>query len=294
MSQTHSCSTSRPVLTLLGVALVSLAAFNAPASSQPPTNGTPAAKEIVLPMPPAPDPVKAKAGQELLGKSRAAYAALTSYQGTTRTDNKTLIDGQPMPGQSGTAKIAWEKPDLLSVTGTDASQYPYSILGNKQGAWYKWPLDNKGEWQERSLELGIASMTGVARMAPTTIPMLLLGKPDIAFRHSENIALEKEDVLDGHPCFKLTAVGRESTRSWWIDKSSFLLRRIEESYSELQSQKKLAQLEASMKKFAAQNPQFDAADMHIDMTFVSDTQEFDIQGINQPIDAQVFAFPQAN
>lgn len=226
--------------------------------------------------------------QAIIEKSRAAYAALQSYRGTTKTSNLSLADGEQFV-YAGSAQIVWAKPNLMRIDGKLAMDGgDFSILSNAQGSWYRWPLENGGKWKKvESLGMAISAMTGVAASAPTTIPALLTRNG--SFRFAENPELGGEEKIDGQDCYKITARARQKTVSWWIDKKTFLLRRVFGSYDEAQSAAMLAQIneyaQEDLKKAGQPAPP------KIEMRFVSETEDFQIEAINGPIDEKLFATP---
>ncbi len=138
--------------------------------------------------------------------------------------------------------------------------------------------------------MAIAAMTGVAAGAPTTIPFLLTQSQDVEiFRFAESAKVEGEEKVDGQLCFKITAHPKEETTSWWIDKETFLLRRIFSSYDEKQSAAKLAESEKAAAEYFKKAGQ--AAPPKIEIRLVSDVENFQIEAINSPIDEKLFATP---
>src|SRR5205823_856043 len=77
-----------------------------------------------------------------------------------------------------------------------------------------------------SPEMGVATLTGVAAMAPTLIPAALMnfnwGNP---FGDSNNAKLEGQETIAGALCHKVTITVPQSQQTFWVDTQSFLLRR---------------------------------------------------------------------
>lgn len=234
-------------------------------------------------------PIKTEA-QLLFDKCRLAYSELKSYRGTTRAMSLSLVGGSPSI-YSGLATINFEKPGLLRVDGMLAGGGNFSILGNADGSWYRWPIENKGDWKKiEMVDFAIAAMTGVAATAPTTIPSLLTRPQESrVFRFSEQAKIESEEQIDGEMCYKITARPARETVSWWINKKTLLLRRIVSYTSEEQSAARYAEVEKRIEaadKAAGREP-----GPKSDMRFVSRVEDFEIEAINEPVNEKLFETP---
>ncbi len=239
---------------------------------------------------PARAPVKSEA-QLLFEKCGAAYSELKSYRGTTKTTSLSLTDGSPSIS-SGFAKISFTKPDLLRVDGklTGTMGGDYSILGNADGSWLRWPRANKGDWAKvPALRDAVASMTGVGGGAPTTIPFLLTQTRNArVFGSAEEAKVEPEEPINGEICYKITARTGRETISWWINKKTLLLRRIVGYTSEEQSAAQMVEIE-KMAAEAAKKAGVVAPKLNL--RFVSRTEDFEIEAINEPVDEKLFETP---
>lgn len=230
--------------------------------------------------------------QAIIEKCRAAYAALQSYRGRVKTNSVSIFDGK-QGNYGGSAKIVFAKPNLLRIDGKLANGGDFSILSNAEGSWYRWPVENDGKWKKvENLGVAVSSMTGVAARAPTTISMLLvpsLGRQ--TFRSAEDAKVEGEETIDGQACFKITARSQRKTTSWWIDKKTFLLRRIFSSYDEEQSAAMLAQVEKASEEYFKKKGQ--PTPPKIEKRFVSKIEDLEAEALNGPIDEKLFATPTA-
>ena len=93
----------------------------------------------------------------------------------------------------------------------------------------------RGTWRkDKNTETAVASVSGIAAGAATTIPALLIhtsiGIPTALDSSSKSIDPEvREDAVDGHPCYVVTShfvsATRSETESLWIDEKTYLLRR---------------------------------------------------------------------
>ncbi len=243
-----------------------------------------------LPAQGQPAPPAKTESQLLFDKCQTAYGELKSYRGVTKAMSLSLVNGSPNIYE-GSARISFQKPGLLRIDGKLAGGGDFSILGNADGSWYRWPLNKNGDWKKvEELDLAIASMTGVAATAPTTIPSLLIQSRNAPyFGFSEEAKMDGEEKVAGQMCHKLTARSKGETTSWWIDKGSLLLRRIVSYTSEEQSAAQIAEVEKAMKKFP--RPEGLDALPKSDMRFVSRIQDFEIEAINEPVDEKLFETP---
>lgn len=236
-----------------------------------------------------PVPAKTEA-QVLVEKCRAAYANLKTYRGSVKTNDVSVVDGEKSD-LGGTAQVVFERPNLLRIDGKLAGGGDYSILGNADGAWYRWPIENEGKWQKADeLSLAVASMTGVAGGAPTHISSLLLPALGVdPFRFGENAKIEGEEKIDGRLCIKITAHPKDETISWWIDKQTLLLRRVFASYDEKQSAAMSARADKDITEhFKDKN---EPAPPNIEMRFVSDTEDLQVEELNGAVDERLFVSP---
>lgn len=228
--------------------------------------------------------------QLMFDKCRTAYGALKSYRGVTRTMDLSLSNGA-LHIYGGSATITFQQPGLLRVDGKLARGDDFSLLGNAQGSWRRWPLDNQGNW-EKIWNLGseISSFSGVTAGAATKIPLLLIQAPsDRIFRYAEDAKLDGEEKVGGEMCYKITARPNQETISWWINQKTLLLRRIVAYTSEEQSAARLAEIdkrtEAADKK-AGREP-----GPKSEMRLVSRVEDFEIEAIDEPVDEELFVTP---
>lgn len=171
-------------------------------------------------------------GDQLLRKSAAAYAALHVYRGTV-TSNSIYKSTLGSSNQTATAQIDFRRDQHMYIAGKLAGGGTYHIAsaGKKTTlTWTATPGRKETAQPVASLQLAIASMTGVGALAPTIIPGALLKLPwGDPFTTTSNQLLGEESA-GGYACYKVVgskrsvigSSGRKDT--FWIDKKSFLLR----------------------------------------------------------------------
>ncbi len=163
--------------------------------------------------------------QEVVARCKKAYDALQSYQGFTEVHTTGTANGKTSQYDT-LANIWFVRPGKIQAHGVDMTGKPFTYVSNGTATYEK----NIGDtWNKvESPELAIASVTGVAMNAATTIPAALLhtnwGNPFPADAEL-NSTMPQEEV-DGHACFHLTAARATGTADYWIDQKTFLFRRI--------------------------------------------------------------------
>jgi len=169
---------------------------------------------------------------QIASHCREAYAALTSYQGTSTVTTKFESSSFPMVLESHTsASVQFASPGKIHVEGktSNGSSFAYISDGNATAVTYL-GLNN---WKKvDTTESAVAGVTGIALHAATTIPALLL-----KIKWGNPLALGKlldsevrEDSVGGHPCYVVTThlktPARTETAYLWVDEKNFLLRRL--------------------------------------------------------------------
>ena len=170
---------------------------------------------------------------QIASHCREAYAALTSYQGTSTVTTQSESSSFPMVLESHTsASIQFVSPGKIRVEGTaehGGGAFAYISNGNETAETYLGPSN----WKKiDTTESAVAGVTGIALHAATTIPALLL-----KIKWGNPLALGKlldpevrEDSVGGHPCYVVTThlktPARTETAYLWVDEKNFLLRRL--------------------------------------------------------------------
>ena len=180
----------------------------------------------------AQDPGKTLSAAQIAARSREAYAALESYQVTTKVTSQAVMGDDPTVHEyHTTAAIQFVRPGKLRADGTDMSGNPFALVSDGVATAQTQIGDTRAWRKADSAEMAIASVTGTAQSAATTIPAVLLGtnwaNPLPKGRQFD--AEVREDPLDGQACYVLTATTggatNAGTQSLWIDEKTFLLRR---------------------------------------------------------------------
>lgn len=232
---------------------------------------------------------------EILLMSEAAYAALTTYIGTTIVEDHLETDVMKLE-KTATAKIVFARPGRINIQGKiETGMFPaqtFEIISNGNITWRSWSIIDGGVFKiEKSLEMAIAGMTGVAVNAPTTIPAALM-KMSWGYPFTQALTsgaqLEGSEKIDSLDCYKIVSVSDINTRTYWIDAENFLLRQIKDE----QTEKQLAALQKRTKeqtdKFAKERGiNVPALNMKSRVTL----HKFIVESINGSIDEKLFADP---
>ena len=169
---------------------------------------------------------------QIASHCREAYAALTSYQGTSTVTTQSEFSSFPMVLESHTsASVQFASPGKIHVEGktSNGSSFAYISDGNATAVTYL-GLNN---WKKvDTTESAVAGVTGIALHAATTIPALLLkikwGNPLAPGKSLDPVV--REDSVGGHPCYVVTThlktPARTETAYLWVDEKNFLLRRL--------------------------------------------------------------------
>ena len=170
--------------------------------------------------------------QQIATRSQDAYAALSSYQGTTTVVTmNSAINGAPSEYHTS-ANVLFARPGRIRAVGTDMGGFPFTYVSNGTATVEQVNATGKTWKTVASAEMALGSVTGIALSAATTVPALLLGT-----RWGTPLTLGttpeaevREDGVDGHSCYVLTShrmTGKNTmTESVWIDEKTFLLRRL--------------------------------------------------------------------
>jgi len=168
-------------------------------------------------------------GTQLLQKSAAAYAALRSYAGTTQVRSEVQV-GPTKVAQSATAAVRFQRPGQIRIEGKDATGRPYSIVSDGRVTWSA-PTSRTNPASQKlpNVEMAIVGLTGIAIGAPATVPAALMnlrwGNP---FTHRVGSRRLPDERIAGHDCYKVLHTDANTTRTYWIDRGTLLLRRMKE------------------------------------------------------------------
>ncbi len=186
-------------------------------------------------------PAAALTSTQVSERCRAAYAVLTSYQGTTTVEVHSLIAGAKDDYETCSASIQFARPGKIHAEATIPVGQTIAYISDGAGTEESSPalLGESRDWKKfSSTEMAISGATGVAQNAATTIPALLLsetrsGMIPLPLDVGRNADAEvREDTVDGQDCYVLTAHLKTSeiaeTISVWINEKTYLLRRLVE------------------------------------------------------------------
>jgi hypothetical protein len=168
-------------------------------------------------------------GPQILQKSAAAYAALPAYVGAA-TVQSAVTAGRQKIAQTATAVIQFQRPDKIRIEGKDVTGQPYRIVSDGREVWSAPTSRTNPGWQKMpNVQAAIIGMTGPAAGAPATLPALLLSMPwGNPFPRVDGSRRGPDVKIDGHACFQVVRADPSTMRSYWIDRQSFLLRRMKE------------------------------------------------------------------
>src|ERR1035438_7296175 len=164
--------------------------------------------------------------QQILDKMATTYATCKSYRDSGAVTNffsPQHIDVKPF-------RTAFVRPDKFRFQYDDRDpETPYIVWANGDEVrtwWYVKP----GVQNPSSLGLGIAGATGVSGGSAHTIPNLLL--PDQIGGRSmaslTDLTRLSDDAVDDTPCFKLQGKFADQPTTLWLEKETYLIRRIAE------------------------------------------------------------------
>jgi outer membrane lipoprotein-sorting protein len=164
--------------------------------------------------------------QQILDKMATTYATCKSYRDSGAVTNffsPQHIDVKPF-------RTAFVRPDKFRFQYDDRDpEKPYIVWANGDEVrtwWYVKP----GVQNPSSLGLGIAGATGVSGGSAHTIPNLLL--PDQIGGRSmaslTDLTRLSDDAVDDTPCFKLQGKFADQPTTLWLEKETYLIRRIAE------------------------------------------------------------------
>ena len=231
-------------------------------------------------------------GEQLLQRSQTAYASLTSYIGTATVNSAHVMNGALFT-QSAIAKVTFLSPDRIRIEGKDSGGRAFVIISDAGAAWVSWEFKNRGAFEQaENLEAAVASMTGVASGAPTIIPAALMklkwGFPFAPLGSASAVAREN---ISGIDCYKVSVSQPERKITYWVDTRSYLLRQMKDEQDEKQNVEMQKMIERQMGEALKQAGIPLSA---VAITSMEVTHSFIIEGINVPIDPELFRDPTRN
>lgn len=195
--------------------------------------------------------------QEVLDAAAQKYAGFTQYQGTCSIliDGAASIEGEPAQHSvsSANSTVAFERDKSLKVTGTnsfggtfEALSTPTSTTITASGAGdKKMTLFQKTTLNKEEMSEFLGGLTGISGGGGATLPALLLSDSEINPLRAKGVAaLLPMRNLGATPCYIVTKTNEEykAVRTFWIEKDSFLLRRLDIEMGETKSPKLTAEV----------------------------------------------------
>ena len=179
---------------------------------------------VELDCPRRPDSPEAR---EIMNRMAEVYLTCSAYR-----DKGTVLTTSFYAGDTDTEEVrfmtAFVRPDRFRFEFVEDSDR-YIVHSDSSGTRTWWDLTGLDE--EESLDLALAGATGVSMGAAHTIPSLLLNEKD-SHRLTDltELTLLPDEKLGGVLCHRIEGKNwRGDTESLWIDKTTYLLRRIDEA-----------------------------------------------------------------
>jgi outer membrane lipoprotein-sorting protein len=161
--------------------------------------------------------------EQLLALMARTYQMSRSYR-----DTGVATITLPFGTEERPFRTAFVRPDKFRFEFADrGKRYILWRSGSQVRTW--WDLD-RGVQTADSLELAVAGATGVSGRTAHTIPALLMPNEIGGRRLFELSGLSRlpDDVVGPKPCYRIQGHVAGSTQTIWLEKSSYLVRRIEE------------------------------------------------------------------
>jgi hypothetical protein len=164
----------------------------------------------------------------------------------------------------------------------DTNGLPYFLVSNCKQVWESW-MNGRFE-RAASLEGAISPMEGVTSGALVVIPSALLPiewsdekePPWIRGRFLEvyrrGARLGGEAKVAGHLCYRVVCARKAETWTFWVDKTSYLLRKSEQTISPVQQKLWGGGLSGQIRSTVQ-------------------TESYNVQSLNQPIATRLFDDP---
>jgi outer membrane lipoprotein-sorting protein len=163
---------------------------------------------------------------EILERMATTYATCKSYHDSgvvTNFFNADHTDVKPF-------RTAFVRPDQFRFEYDDPTPDKAYIVWANAREVRKWWYVEPGVQKPPSLARGIAGATGVSGGSAHTIPTLLLSDEIEGRKLTEMTDLTRlpDEVMDGSPCFRLQGKFANEPTTLWLEKTTYLIRRIAE------------------------------------------------------------------
>ena len=178
----------------------------------------------------------------ILLKSQSAYDQLKSYRGTIQVTN--LLSAS-QPPETSSARVVFKRPQFIRIegrtppvtAGVPSSGTDFVILSDGAEAWDWWGLKQKRQVFTPSTGIldSMEGFSGVSRGASRTLPSILLKASKRTLLLSDRLlaamavgaVLEGQESIDGAPCYRVSSKHPSETYTFWVDRESFLLRKLQ-------------------------------------------------------------------
>ncbi len=216
---------------------------------------------------------------QIAARSRAAYAALSSYEVTANVAEQGLFAAPAMTQNYQTsATIQFARPGKIRTEGKAMDGSPFAYVSD--GARTVSQTNNTPWKSETDVGMAIGGVQGIAATAGSTVPAVLTGNgfgyPLALIAAAKPVV--REDKIDGVPCYVLTAhldtPAVQETEADWVDEKTFLLRRCVSDNKG----------PAHTISFNGQSVAAPAVNVHLEENFTNER-------INQPILDSTFTLP---
>jgi hypothetical protein len=170
---------------------------------------------------------------QILTRVEQVYAGCTSYSDTGvvttvfhRDNGITRTDEKPF-------KTAFVRPDRFrfeySETSTNGRKSQYVVWRNASEVKSRWTI-RRGVKNEASLSIAIAGATGVSGGSAHTVPALLMPGEIEGLKLSDlsQVTRAQSQKWRDEDCFRIDGIQLEGVISLWVDRNTFLIRRLDE------------------------------------------------------------------
>jgi hypothetical protein len=175
-------------------------------------------------------------GQQVLRACANTYKSLREFKGSAAVVSQTSIESKTGTSSaspsSADASFDFVRGEHFNIEGHDSSHDPFSIESTPQKTMTKWkPFGHDENGIYPSIGSAVAGFTGVAGLAPSTVPALLLESDwKYPFALKAEATIKAQETFGGQLCFVVVqkTQQRPGTRTLWIDAKTFLLRGMRE------------------------------------------------------------------
>ncbi len=168
--------------------------------------------------------------EQILEKMATTYATCKSYRDSGVVTHD-LLARFPRYVVKKPFRTAFVRPDQFRFQYDDPTPEKPYIVWAKAGEVHSWWYIKPGVQSPPSLWRGVAGATGVSGGSAHTVPALLLPDQIGGRKLKAMTELERlpDETLDGTPCLKLQGKLADHPMTLWLEITTYLLRRIDET-----------------------------------------------------------------